>query len=95
MVSRSFFNNYKTLIFPSDSTLASIRLHLAREDDQPYSLSNSQTDITPASFILSGLELEKQCHKLLEAISNRRHTTATSKIADWQTKLNSLSHRIT
>ncbi len=68
MVSCPFFNNHSTLVFLSDSTLSSIRLLLAREDDQPNSLSSSQTNITPASFILSGLELEQQHLNLIEAI---------------------------
>lgn len=38
------------------------------------------------------MELEDQRNKLLAAISGRKSNTAISKIADWQTKLNSLSH---
>ncbi len=79
----------------SDSTIASMKLLLAREDDQLFPSPDSQTNVSPASFILTGLELEDQRSKLLAAILSRKSTTALSKIADWQTKLNSLSHRIT
>ncbi len=84
------------LTFPPDSNIASVKLLLAREDAQlTSSTASDQTDITATSFILTGLDLEAQRSKLLLAISSRKSTTATSKIADWQTKLNSLTHRIT
>lgn len=83
-----------TLTYFLDSTLATLRLHIAREDDQVFSSTNSQSDVSLASFILTGFELEAQCSKLLAAISGRKSTTATSKVADWQTKLNSLAHCI-
>ncbi len=85
---------FTSLTFPTDSSLASIRLHLAREDSELTHSANSQTDISPASFILTGLELEEQRHKLLSAISKQKPTTAVSKSADWQTKLNSMTHHI-
>ena len=84
-----------SLTFTSDSTIASIKLLLARDDDQLFPSPDSQTDVSPASFILTGLDLEAQRSKLLAAISSRNSTSAVSKIADWQTKLNSLAHRIT
>lgn len=94
MVTRSSLDNVLALTFPSDSSLAAIRLHLAREDVQHVSLANTQTNISPASFLLSGFELEEQRNQLLAAITNRKSTTPLSKMADWQTKLNSLTHRI-
>ncbi len=48
-----------------------------------------------ASSIPTGLELEAQHSKLLGAISGFKYTSAVSKIADWQTKLNSLTCGIT
>lgn len=94
MVHLSYLNNFTALTNHPDTTLATIRLHLAKEDGQLGHSMDSQTDISPASFILSGLELEEQRHKLMAAISGLKPTTPVSKIADWQTKLNSLTHRI-
>lgn len=81
--------------FHSDSTIASMKLLLTREDDQLFPSPDSQTNVSPASLILTGLELKDQHSKLLATISSCKSTTALSKIADWQTKLNSLSHHIT
>jgi hypothetical protein len=95
MVRLISLNNSISLTNPPDSSLASVRLLLAREDAQHAPSPNSQTDISPVSFILTGLELEDQRNKLYTAISSHKSTKATSKIADWQTKLNSLTHRMT
>jgi hypothetical protein len=80
--------------FPPESTIAFFKLNIARDDAQVAISPDAQTDITPMAFIVTGLELEEQRHKLLSVISSRKSTTAVSKIADWQSKLNSLSHRI-
>ncbi len=83
-----------SLIFLVDTTIASVKLQLAREDALHTSTSEAQTDISPTSFVVTGLELESQRHKLLAAITSHKSNTTAAKLADLQNKLNSLSHRI-